>query len=185
MSRRLRNRIVATLVATAAAACGVPHDPRPTILPGGVVNLALAPGDGQPKAGDGAAIFLVQAEHLVTVQRSSSGRDLAAALNLLLKGPTEAEFGTGVRSAISPQTMLRSARVEGDTAIVDLSGALVEVGGQEQILAVAQLVLTVTAVPSVAQVRFLLEGQAVEVPRADGTLTSETLRATDYAGLVR
>ncbi len=192
MSRRLRSWIIATLIATAAAACGIPHDPRPTILPGGVVNPALAPVDGQPQARDGTArpevnaeIFLVQAEHLVAVRRSTSGHDLAGALNLLLKGPTEAEFGTGIRSAISAQTTLRSARVDGDTAVVDLSGALVDVGGQEQILAVAQLVLTATAVPGVAQVRFLLEGQAVEVPRADGTLTSETLRTTDYAGLLR
>jgi spore germination protein GerM len=156
------------------------------------VTPVLAPVDGQPRTGGGpgqpelhAEIFLVQAEHLVSVRRSTPRRDLVEALNLLLEGPTEAEFGAGIRSAISPQTTLHSARVEGDTAVVDLSGALVEVGGQEQILAVAQLVLTVTAVPGVEQVRFLLEGQAVEVPRADGTLTSEALRAPDYAGLVR
>ncbi len=131
-----------------------------------------------------ADVFLVQAEHLVKVVRSTRRADLTGALELVLAGPTEAEFAAGIRTAVSPQTELRSARLEGDMAVIDLSAAFVEVGGQEQILAVAQIVLTATAVPGVGQVRFLLEGQAVEVPRADGTLTSESLRAADYQGLL-
>jgi spore germination protein GerM len=105
-------------------------------------------------------------------------------MRLLLQGPTQEEFATGLRSAISPQTTLHAARVNGDTAVVDLSGAFVEVGGQEQILAVAQIVLTAASVPGVTQVRFLLDGEAVGVPRADGTLTSETLRTADYQPLL-
>jgi hypothetical protein len=185
MSRRLGTLLMAAAMALTVASCGAPRDAAPTIIPGGAVNPALAAADSQPRLGDGAEIFLVQAEHLVAVRRSTAGRAMADVLNLLLQGPTQAEFGAGIRSGISPQTTLRSARVEGDTGIVDLSGALVEVGGQEQILAVAQIVLTATAVPGVGQIRFLLEGQAVEVPRADGTLTSETLRAADYSGLLR
>ena len=132
-----------------------------------------------------APVFLVQAEHLVKVQRSGPPGDLSGVLNLLLDGPKQQEFAAGVRTAISPQTELRSARLEGDTAVVDLSTAFVEVGGEEQILAVAQIVLTGTAVPGVVQVRLLLEGQAVEIPRADGTLTSDTLRVADYEGLLQ
>jgi spore germination protein GerM len=176
---------VATLTAVGAA-CGIPQDRSPVIVPGGVVSPAVAPVEGQPTSPEAQTeIFLLQAEHLVTVRRSTPRRGVVDVVNLLLQGATETEFDAGIRSAISPQTALRSARVEGDTAVVDLSGALVEVGGQEQILAVAQIVLTATTVPGVGQVRLLLEGQAVEVPRADGTLTSETLRASDYAGLVR
>ena len=169
-----------------AAGCGIPEDAAPTTMPGGIVEPALAPVDRRPASPDVLAdVFLVQVQQLVKAQRSTPGRDLVDVLTLLLKGPTEAEFSAGLRSAISTQTALRSARQEGDTAVIDLSGALVEVVGPEQILAVAQLVLTATAIPGIAQVRFLLEGQAVEVPRSDGTLTSETLRATDYASLIR
>ncbi|HYH51235.1 MAG TPA: GerMN domain-containing protein [Acidimicrobiia bacterium] len=190
MSRRTAS-VIAGLVAVVLAGCGIPQDSAPTVLPGGVVNPALAAGDGQPQAGAAvrpeadAQIFLVQAEQLVSVRRVAPRGDLAGVLTLLLQGPTEAEFAAGSRTAISPQTTLRSARLDGDTAVVDLSGALVEVGGEEQILAVAQIVLTATAVAGVGQVRLLLEGQAVEVPRADGTLTSDALRAADYAGLLR
>jgi hypothetical protein len=190
--RRARLWTVAVLATIVGAGCGVPQDGEPTVMPGGVVNPVLAPantdsGPQSPGARQSdASVFLVEGEQLVRVPRSSRPSDLSGVMTLLLDGPTQSEFGAGLRSAISPRTTLRSARLDAaDTAVVDLSGALVEVGGEEQILAVAQIVLTATAVAGVGQVRLLLEGQAVEVPRADGTLTSETLRAADYAGLRR
>jgi hypothetical protein len=175
------------VVLTVAAACGIPSDGEPTVLPGGVVMPAVAPSEpaGQPAAEVDVSVFLVQAEQLVRLVRPARSGDLRNALDLLLAGPREAELAAGLRTAISPQTDLRSARLDGDTAVVDLNAALVEVGGQEQILAVGQIVLTATAVPGVRQVRFLLEGQAVEVPRADGTLTSAALRPEDYQRLIR
>jgi spore germination protein GerM len=103
-----------------------------------------------------------------------------AALEVLFSGPTEAELAAGLRTAISSQTNVRSIRTEGSTAVIDLTTTFVEVGGEEQILALAQIVLTATATPGITDVRFELEGQAVEVPRADGTLSSGPLRATDY-----
>jgi hypothetical protein len=178
-------------LAVAGAGCGIPNDSQPIITPGGVVRPVLAPNEpavpgpaGRPEPDSDVPVFLVQAEHLVRVVRNSPRHDLSAVLGLLLAGPKPSEFGAGIRTGISPQTTLRSARVEGDTAVVDLSSAFVEVGGQEQILAVAQIVLTATAVPGVGQVRLLLDRQAVEVPRADGTLTADTLRASDYAHLL-
>jgi spore germination protein GerM len=102
---------------------------------------------------------------------------------LLITGPTEAELGAGMRTAISPQTQLHSVAVNGTTAVIDVTSAFVEVAGQEQILALAQVVLTATTVPGITEVRFALEGQPVDVPRADGTLSSGPLSATDYAAL--
>lgn len=191
VNRRWPARLALAVVAMLAA-CGIPQDKQPTTTPGGVLMPAVAPTTGAPLDGAGGpsaaeanlAVFLVQAEHLEKVVRSAPRHDLTTALRVLLAGPTEAELGAGIRTAISPQTDLRSARLDGDSAVVDLSAAFVEVGGQEQIVAVAQVVLTATAVPGVSRVRFLLEGQAVEIPRADGTLTSESLGPADYQGLL-
>jgi len=59
----------------------------------------------------------------------------------------------------------------------------VAIGGQEQILALAQVVLTATSVAGVADVRFTLEDQPVDIPRGDGTLSSGPLTTRDYASL--
>jgi hypothetical protein len=187
VSRSLRLAAVVAVALTAATACGIPSDAEPTVLPGGVVMPAVAPSEpaGESSAVVDVPVFLVQAERLAKIVRPAESSDLRTTLDLLLAGPREPELAAGLRTAISPQTSVRSARLEGDTAVIDLNAALVEVAGEEQILAVAQIVLTATAVPGVRQVRVLLEGQAVEVPRADGTLTSEALRPEDYQALVR
>lgn len=188
-NRRSSAPLVLSLVTVITVACGIPRDQEPIKTPGGVVLPAVAPSDSLPPGGPAVpemdvAVFLVQAEHLVKVLRSARRADLTGALNVLLAGPTEPELAAGIRTAISPQTDLRSAHLEGDTAVIDLTSAFVEVGGQEQILAVAQVVLTATAVPGVGRVRFLLEGQGVEIPKADGTLSSESLGPADYQGLL-
>ena len=173
------------LISMIVTACGIPHDREPELMPGGVVAPVLAPREPGPSALlTEVPVFLVQTEHLVKVERRAAPGDLTGVLGRLLAGPKEEEFAAGIRTAIGPQTELLSARVDGDTAIVDLSAAFVEVGGEEQILAVAQIVLTATSVSGIGQVKLLLEGQAVDVPRADGTLTAEALRRRDYEGLL-
>lgn len=192
MKRPALASLALAVLATVGAGCGIPEDRAPTLMPGGVVTPPLAPSEPDPPGTSGAppapdtraSVYLVQGQQLVKVERSTGRDDLPGVLGRLLAGPKEAEFAAGIRTAISPQALLRSVRLDGDTAIVDLSAAFVEVGGEEQILAVAQIVLTATAVAGVGRVRFLLEGQAVEIPRADGTLTSEALRAEDYEGLL-
>jgi spore germination protein GerM len=128
-------------------------------------------------------IFLVTGGQLIDVPRSTPAPGLEETLRLLLEGPTAAEISAGVRSAIAAGTELRSATLEAGSAVVDLSRAFLDLGGEEQILAVAQLVLTATAVPGVDRVRFALDGEDLEVPRADGTLVRGPLTAGDYAAL--
>jgi hypothetical protein len=178
----MRGAATKALVAAAllVAACGIPTDRHPTAMPGGVVRPALGPTPITPTPATRATVFFVQAENLVPVDRSTTRPDVQAALEVLFSGPTETELAAGLRTAISSQTNVRSIRTEGGTAVIDLTSTFVEVGGEEQILALAQIVLTATATPGITDVRFELEGQAVEVPRADGTLSSGPLRATDY-----
>ena len=131
-------------------------------------------------------VFLVQAEHLVRggaehvapVSWPAPSCCCSAARRRRSSPP-----GPGRPSAPRPNSGPPASRAGRPSSIS--VAAFVEVGGQEQILAVAQVVLTATAVPGVERVRFLLEGEAVEVPRADGTLTSDSLQAADYQGLLR
>ena len=174
-------------------ACGIPTDPSAEPLAGGVVVPAVDPASPAPSGAVGerpgeptaeTQIFLVKADRITAVARTPSVPGVGSSLEVLLEGPTEVELAGGLRTAIAPGTRLRSARVEGGTALIDLTSSFVEVGGQEQILAVAQFVFTATAVPGVNEVRFALAGQGVEVPRADGTLTPGPLTRADFVSLL-
>lgn len=176
----------AVLAVLAAAGCGIPSDQAPEALPGGVVSGALTSPDapGGPQATPAqVSVFLVRAGAAVAVARQGTTADLGTAIRALLRGPTAEEVAAGLRTAITPGTRLRSAQVTDGTAVLDLTSAFVEVGGEEQILAVAQVVLTATARPGVERVSIALDGEVVEVPRADGTLAAGPLTAADYAAL--
>lgn len=181
MMRRDTTAFIAA--ALLVAGCGIPADRHPVAVPGGVVRPALGPTTTTPAPATRATIYFVQAERVVPVVRDTTRGDVHTVLQVLLNGPTDTELASGLRTAIRTQSNIRSVRTEGGTAVVDLTTTFVEVGGEEQILALAQLVLTATATPGITNVRFQLEGQAVEVPRADGTLSSGPLTETDYASL--
>lgn len=187
---RRRHRPGAALVVTVGlAGCGIPVDNQPQTMPGGVVSAALPSRETTPEAQTAPAldvsVFLVRDGRVVPVTREGTTPGVAAAVESLLRGPTTDEVAGGVRSAIAPGTRVLAATVSTDgTATLDLTTTFVEVGGQEQILAVAQLVLTATAVPGVTRVSIALDGQIVEVPRADGTLAAGPSAAADYAALL-
>ena len=53
----------------------------------------------------------------------------------------------------------------------------------DQLLALAQLVFTLTARPGIGQVRFTLRGEAIQVPRADGSLVATPVSRDDYSAV--
>jgi hypothetical protein len=173
------------------AACGVATDDGPRVLPRGDVPFELlAPSTTTVNSTTPVAVttevpvYLVGANRLVVVRRLvESPPSLFRAIESLLAGPTAEEASAGLRSAVTNQTRLLSVRVQSGVATIDLSGDFAGIGGQEQILALAQLVYTATAAQGVLGVRLSLDSKAVEVPRGDGTLTQEPLGPADYAGL--
>ena len=186
-------RVAAVVVVLAAvvASCGVATDDGPRALPRSDVPFdLLAPSTTTVSSTTPVAVttevpvYLVAGGRLTDVRRLvESPPSLFRALESLLAGPTAEESGAGLRSAVTNQSRLLSVRVQSGVATIDLSGEFAGIGGQEQILALAQLVYTATAAQGVLGVRFSLDSKAVEVPRGDGTLTQEPLGRTDYAGL--
>jgi spore germination protein GerM len=81
-----------------------------------------------------------------------------------------AELDAGLRSAIGPDSELRHVGTHEGVASVNLSPEFIGVGGEEQILAVAQIVFTATEATGVARVQFFLDGEPVAVPTESGTL---------------
>lgn len=186
-------RLAAAAVALAvlAVGCGIATDDEPRALPRADVPFdLLAPSTTTVSSTTPVAVttevpvYLIGTGRLKVVRRLvESPPSLFRAIESLLAGPTAEEAGTGLRSAVTNQTRLLSVRVQSGVATIDLSGEFAAIGGQEQILALAQLVYTATAAQGVLGVRLSLDGKAVEVPRGDGTLTQEPLDPADYAGL--
>lgn len=183
-------RIVAGVAALLMTACGVATDDGPRALsPEDVPFDLLAPASTAPSTTVVAVttevpVYLVGPERLAVVRRLvEPPPSLFRAIETLLAGPTPEESTAGLRSAIADQTRVLSVRVQSGVATVDLSGEFASIGGQELILAVAQLVYTATAAQGVLGVRLSLNGKAVEVPRRDGTLTQDAVGPADYSGL--
>lgn len=68
---------------------------------------------------------------------------------------------------------------------MDLDPAFAEIRAAEQPIAIAQVVFTLTRRPEVERVAFTLEGDPLEVPRGDGSLTSDPLTQGDFPELAR
>lgn len=66
-------------------------------------------------------------------------------------------------------------------AVADLSQAFTLIGGDEEILAVAHLVLTLTSLDGVSGVLLAIEGNPVAATVGEGALMSRPLTADDFA----
>ncbi len=80
---------------------------------------------------------------------------LQAALDVLLGGLSDADRAADLTDAISSYVELRGARMDGTTAIVDFNRAFETANTRPQ---VGQVVFTLTQLPGVDKVRFLIEG---------------------------
>jgi spore germination protein GerM len=132
-----------------------------------------------------ATLFLVQGERLAAVQRELPAPvSVESVLEALVDGPTSTEVQLGLRTALlTTPGLVRSGGVSGGIATIDLGGPFTEIAGRDQIVALAQIVSTVTGLPGVGRVRFTLDGNPVGILRGDGAVTAETVSRDDYATL--
>ncbi len=193
--RRAGAAIAAALVGgLALAACGVPIGDQPSPIAHGAVPFDLL----DPSATSGTPgspttttpfptqrltlqIYLVgPASRLVAVDRVvPSPSDLVSILQALIAGPNSTEAAAGLQGQIPSQTkVLSGTQVLNGIATVDLSAAFGQLAGQAQILAIAQIVFTVTGdLSGVTGVAFEIAGQPASIPQPDGALVNVATRA--------
>jgi spore germination protein GerM len=195
-SRRPGRRVVAVVAlglaaVTAGAACGIPPDDHATLAAPDSVPFDLL---GQAPSvtattlpfaqTEKATLFLVQGERLAPVQRELPAPvSVDTILEALAAGPTATEVQLGLRTAILAPGLMKSGGVSGGIATIDLGQPFTEIAGRDQIVALAQIVSTVTGLPGVGRVRFTLDGQPVGILRGDGAVTTDTVSRDDYATL--
>lgn len=178
--------LAAGLVAASASGCGVGPERQaralaPQDAPAGV--LATPSGSAQEPGARAEQLTFVRDARLATVSRAAAELTPQAVLRDLLGGPLPGEREQGLTTAL-PAGSGALARLAGGVASVSLSGALLDNGRSDQVLALAQLVLTLDALPEVTGVRFLRDGEPLPVPGADGAILDRPLTAADYQDLL-
>ena len=183
---------VAVAVALFAAGCGVRTDDSPRAISADAVPYDLlepttstAPTSTTiPAATTRVSIYLINSDgFLVPVDRGVRDPvEITDVIQALLKGASDKEAAAGLRSAIPRSTELLSTRLNLQTRVltVNLNGDLLEVAGQEQRLALAQVVYTATALGAVQSVLFQFDGEFTDVPDAKGAAKSTPLERRDY-----
>ena len=177
------------LALTVFAGCGIPVDDRSRPLAGDEIPSSV-PGAAPPPtapAGDvslaSVELFLLRGSRLAAVNRQlPTPLTAEKAIAELARGPTPPERSRGLRSAL-PRSVRSVGTVAHDVPLIDVNESLTGVDGEEQMLALAQLVFTLTGLPGVNGVSFARDGRPVEVPTADGELKRGPLRRQDFAAV--
>jgi Sporulation and spore germination len=204
MNRRL-SILVACLAGTTilgtTLGCGIPGQDTPTVIDATAVPFDLLdPGHGTPTPVPTAAstahpgvatasVFFLQNKALVPVRRTArlgpTPQRLATVIAALTSGPSAVEQAGGYATAIPPGLEVSFVSLVDGQVTVDLAGESGVVTPAESPLTVGQIVLTLTAFPGIDEVRLTRDHVSIEVPLADGSLTSAPLGADDYRLLRR
>lgn len=174
--------------------CGVPIQSDPVPLEPGAVPSQLReanrPSSPQPSTTAGSStveVNFVRNDKVVRIRRQAPTGGPAERLNsvvsALMSGPSETEQASGITTALPQDLTLTVAKTEGTRVVIELAGATEGRSATENILAVGQIVLSVTALPTVEEVTFSRGGIPVEALLADGALTTNPLTASDFESL--
>jgi spore germination protein GerM len=149
------------VLALLVCGCGVGVQDRPEVL---VLRdtPAASRAEDAPSGSAEVQVYFVRGARLEPVVRTAATDDPQAALAALVAAPRRGEVLAGLRTAIAPGTELALTSFPDRTVQVDLPRELTGLTGGNQLLAIAQLVWTLTGVPSVLAVRFSSAGSPVE-----------------------
>lgn len=170
--------LLLALLAVLLCGCGISVQHSPESIAVRPPDLRLSP---TPTSGSAInTVYFVRGTHLQVALRRTTTGDLRDVLRMLSTGPSTDEAHGGLRTALAPQvfSVLQQPDDVG-TLVLGVSRQFTSVPGGDQLLAVAQVVWTVTQFPTVMQVRFVDDGHALEVPTDHG-LTQQPVDRSDY-----
>ena len=183
--RALATSLAVSLMAVVAA-CGVPSREVEPIDRQDLPDSLRAPASTTTSSLDGAeiaaaAVYWIKGDELVRESvLFEAGPDVDRLLALLERGPARGGDAQSVRSAISDSDAIVCTSERDGEVVVELD----EVTGTDQVLAIGQIVMTLTSLPDVTSVRFVRDGETVAVPLPDGSLVRRALDPDDYSPLL-
>jgi spore germination protein GerM len=166
----------ATTVATATESAT--DAPTATSVAGAATASATPSGDALT-----LKVYFLRDGRIATVGRvvPHTLQVAAAAMDELLKGPTDQDDAGGFSTAIPAGTQYISTAIEGETATVNLSGAFATGGDSaSQHARLAQVVYTLTQFPTIGAVQFALDGEIVDVFGDGGPALDHPQTRADY-----
>jgi hypothetical protein len=179
----MRRPLVVVLLVVLLGGCGVPVDdrPRPVTAPPGSFPAGSGTATTDPDGRVDETLCFVRGVGLAAVTRRVDGLSgVDTHLQHLLAGPDEGERERGLSSALPGTVAVAGASTAGTVVTVDVREAGEETGRSDEVLAFGQIVCTLTERADVDSVAFRRDGQPLEVPRADGSLSALPLTAADY-----
>ena len=178
-----RTLMTALVLAVSIAACGVPLQDRPVELEITTATTQSPPPSQGPLQ---VTIYFVNDERLQGVTRSTDETSLAAALALLLEGPSASEADAGLTTSLLSQPLtvhrVEDARSGIGTVTIGATEVFTTISADDQRLATAQLVWTLTDKQPLDRVRVTLDGATLRLPTDDGAGDYAVTR-TDYLTL--
>lgn len=179
-------RVATGILLLLLAGCGVPLEDEARVLPSQSPHVRPTATPAVAESGPVTeTIYLVKGGLLVAVPRKVPAEPVVEELMAdLLAGPTEAEKGTGIGSALLGSNVVEAVHVRDGMATVELSANLEGTGRNDDVLAFGQIVCTLTTRSGILWATFTRGGQRIEVPRGDGSLTADPLNATSYSRLI-
>lgn len=177
--------LLGLVLLTVVAGCGIPVDDSARPLSADEIPPTRPKQESPPVSGvDPAAaavdVYFVRGSQVVAVHRNISvPPSVEGALGAMVRGPSSDERRDEIRTALTSEVRLEGTVAVG-VPLIEVTDSFSEIELDEQILALAQLVFTLTGLPGVEGVSFALSGRPVEVPTGDGTLKQGPLRREDY-----
>lgn len=130
-------------------------------------------------------VYFAAGDSLVPVEREIERPiEPLDVVEALAAGPDESEQASGITSHLPEDGGIESVTLTGGVATVETLPSFATVPPERQRLALAQVVFTLSARPGVGKVSFAVDGQPVDVPVGDGTLTSAPVSREDYPVVV-
>jgi len=171
----------ALLALAVLTGCGVPTEDRPQPVRVGDTPVTTDTRPTSEAREKVVGVYLLRRERLALTWRSvPNSADVERILSELPKGPTPQEAAVGYRTAVLPGPIRVVLR--GSVADVDVTSALTDLAGDDQLQAFAQIVWTVTQHSSARSIRMFLGGDQIRVPTDLGLMLRPVTRA-DWSSL--
>lgn len=184
----MRRSLLVGLVAVAATSCGVPLGDEPRAVPDEEIPAGLRTAESVPQTESStvefATVWFIRESALAsTLHAVASPPSASDVVGDLLAGPTQADASRGLRTAIPDAAVVVGVELARGTASVTLTSAFAEIPAPDQVLAIGQLVMTLTDLRGVGRVRFAVDEAQIAVPLPGGGASEEAVTRDDYVDL--